>query len=73
MTLDIRVPIGLLFTIVGALLASYGWFGDAALHARSLGINMNLWWGLVLLSFGGVMLLLARRARLAKRRQKVPE
>jgi hypothetical protein len=32
-------------------------------YARSLGININLWWGLVLLAFGALMLWLARRSR----------
>ena len=56
MGLDIRWPIGLMFTLIGALL-----FGDGALvksdHAISLGININLIWGGVLLIFGVLMLL----------------
>jgi hypothetical protein len=38
------------------------------IYAKSLGINVNLWWGLVLLAFGLIMLLLGRRSqkRLAK-------
>jgi len=61
--LDIRFPIGLLFTIAGSLLGIYGLASDPSIYARSLGININLWWGAVLLVFGLVMLLLARRAR----------
>jgi len=61
MGLDIRKPIGLMFTILGLLLAGYGLFSDASVYARSLGINVNLWWGLVLLAFGGVMLFLGSR------------
>jgi len=61
MNLDIRFPLGLMFAIMGVLLAGYGIISDKALYARSLGINLNLWWGLALLVFGGVMLLLARR------------
>jgi len=56
MSLDLRVPIGLLFALLGALLAVYGWFSDPAVYQASLGINVNLWWGLVLLLFGGSML-----------------
>jgi hypothetical protein len=63
MTLDIRLPIGLLFAIVGALLTLYGLLGPTATGQRTLGINVNLWWGLVLLLFGAVMLLLSRAAR----------
>ncbi len=62
MGLDLRVPIGWLFGILGALLVFFGLVSDRAIYARSLGINVNLWWGLVLLVFGAVMLLLARRA-----------
>ncbi len=62
MTLDLRLPIGLMFTIFGVLLAGYGLLSDRAIYARSLGINVNLWWGLVLLAFGLVMLVFALRA-----------
>ncbi len=62
MGLDLRVPIGWLFGILGALLTLYGLISDPSIDERSLGINVNLWWGLVLLVFGAVMLLLARRA-----------
>ena len=67
MGLDIRLPIGLMFTILGLLLAGYGLFGDKAVYQRSLGININLWWGLVMLIFGIVMLLFGKRdSRLRK-------
>ena len=61
MGLDIRLPIGLLFLSLGLLLTLFGLFADPALYARSLGHNVNLWWGLVLLAFGGVMLVYGRR------------
>jgi hypothetical protein len=61
MGLDIRVPIGLMFSLLGLLLTGYGLVSDRAIYARSLGMNVNLWWGLVLLVFGIVMLLLSRR------------
>jgi hypothetical protein len=56
MSLDLRVPIGLLFGLLGALLAVYGLVSDPAIYQVSLGINVNLWWGIVLLLFGGLML-----------------
>lgn len=59
MKLDLRIPIGLMFTTFGLLLTVYGIASDRAIYARSLGINVNLWWGLVLLVFGPVMLALA--------------
>jgi hypothetical protein len=61
MKLDLRLPIGLMFSIIGALLAVFGFASDPAIYQRSLGINVNLWWGLVLLVFGLVMLWLVRR------------
>jgi hypothetical protein len=61
MKLDLRLPMGLMFTIFGAILTIYGVVSDRAIYARSLGIDVNLWWGLVLLAFGGLMLALALR------------
>jgi hypothetical protein len=59
--LDVRIPIGGMFTIFGAVLIVYGLVSDPAIYQRSLGINVNLWWGFVLLVFGLVMLWLAYR------------
>ena len=56
MGLDIRIPLGVMFTLLGLLLAGFGFLSDAAIYQRSLGIDVNLWWGLVLLAFGTVML-----------------
>ena len=56
MGLDIRWPIGLMFTLIGALLAINGAVVKSD-HAISLGININLVWGLILLGFGVLMLL----------------
>jgi hypothetical protein len=67
--LDIRFPIGLLFAVLGGLLATYGAFSDRAIYQRSLGVNVNLWWGLVMLAFGAVMIGLGRRGQSEKRRQ----
>lgn len=61
MGLDIRLPIGLMFSIVGLLLVGFGLFGDKAIYQRALGININLWWGLVMLLFGILMLFFGRR------------
>jgi hypothetical protein len=55
MGLDIRWPIGLMFTLIGALLAVFGLVKGA--ESVSLGININLIWGAVLLVFGVLMLL----------------
>ncbi|PYP57101.1 MAG: hypothetical protein DMD40_09130 [Gemmatimonadetes bacterium] len=66
MSLDVRFPIGGMFSIVGALLVIYGVLSAPAIYEKSLGINVNLWWGLVLLVFGLVMLGFAFRAQRAK-------
>jgi hypothetical protein len=64
MDLDVRLPIGLMFSLFGLLLAGFGLVSDPEIYAaHSLGINVNLDWGLVLLAFGATMLLVALRAR----------
>jgi len=58
--LDIRIPIGLMFSILGAILAVFGWFSDPHIYVvHSFGKNVNLGWGCVLLAFGLFMLTLA--------------
>jgi uncharacterized membrane protein len=64
--LDVRLPIGGLFAVLGMILTGYGiaTAGDPTHYARSLSININLWWGLVMLAFGLILLLggvIARR------------
>jgi hypothetical protein len=61
MQLDIRIPLGLLFAIVGAMLAIFGTVSDGAAGAHTAGLNIDLWWGLAMAAFGGLMLWLARR------------
>ena len=63
MRFDLRLPIGLLFSIFGAILVIYGFITPAEAYTQSLGINVNLYWGVVLCAFGGVMLGFALRAR----------
>ena len=67
MGLDIRLPIGLMFTLLGLMLSIAGAVtnSDKAMYHRSLDININLYWGLALLVFGGLMLLFALRSRKA--------
>ena len=63
MGLDIRMPIGLMFSVIGGLLITFGVVGPTDIYQRSLSLNVNLWWGGVLLVFGLVMMGLARRRR----------
>jgi len=68
MKLDIKLPIGLLFTLFGITLTLYGLFtgNDASLYAKSLDINVNLWTGLVMLIFGLLMLMMSRKSKKEK-------
>ena len=80
MGLDVRLPIGMLFTVLGLLLTAFGFLSNPSLYAQSLGVNVNLRWGMVLFFFGLFMLYLATRrkffrARLqqAKPKEKEPQ
>ena len=59
MGLDLRLPIGLYFTLLGIMLGAYGLItgSDAEMYKRSLSLNINLSWGGVLLVFGLAMLI----------------
>jgi len=62
---DPRILSGMLFTLIGTILTAFGLSTRTSedVYAKSLGINANLWWGLVLLVFGIVTLALGRRAQ----------
>jgi formate hydrogenlyase subunit 3/multisubunit Na+/H+ antiporter MnhD subunit len=63
--LDIKIPIGLMFSIFGIILLIYGFItrDDVALYQKSLSHNVNLWMGALSLAFGGVMLLLVKKRK----------
>jgi hypothetical protein len=63
--LDIRIPIGLLFTVLGLLLTAYGFLTNTntELYTKSFQYNVNLWSGLLMLVFGVIMLLTARKKK----------
>ena len=64
MDLDVRLPIGLMFSIFGVVLVVFGLVSDPSIYqVHSLGINVNLIWGLVLLLFGLAMVGLVLRSR----------
>ena len=74
MGIDIRLPLGILFLLVGSVLVVYGAASDPSLYRQSLGINVNLYWGVVLLTFGALMFALSRRAARAEARtENVPQ
>ena len=61
--MDLRLPIGALFTIFGLLLTVYGAISDRAIYAVSDGVNVNLEWGLVMLVFGVLMTVFGLRGQ----------
>ena len=63
--LDIKIPIGLMFFVFGVILTIYGFVtkNDTELYQKSLSHNVNLWMGILMLVFGGFMLLLVRRKK----------
>jgi uncharacterized membrane protein len=62
---DIRIPIGLMFTVVGIIISVFGFFtmSNTEMYHKSLGINVNIIMGLFMLIFGLVMLYFARRKK----------
>ncbi len=62
MTLDLRILLGLMFSLLGIILAAFGLAtkDTLALYERSLGVNANLWWGIILLVFGQIMFQMGR-------------
>jgi hypothetical protein len=64
MQLDVRLPLGLLFLVLGLILMGYGLMSDPAIYVQhSLGQNVNLLWGSIFTAFGVVVLIIARRGK----------
>ena len=64
MGLDIRFPLGMIFVVLGLILLGYGAATNHdVMYLISMGVNINLLWGAVMLAFGGMMLVFARRGR----------
>jgi hypothetical protein len=55
---DLHFFVGSLFASTGAVLFGYGLVSDPSIYQRSLGWNVNLWWGLVVTVFGVLFLAL---------------
>ncbi len=56
MSMDIRFPIGFMFTLTGLIITVWGLFSNPDIYKKSLGVNINLWTGLGMLIFGLVFL-----------------
>jgi hypothetical protein len=64
MGLDIRVPLGLIFLLTGGMMSLYGLFTrNSTIYEKSMGVNLNLGWGLIMLVFGAVMFFFGRRQK----------
>ena len=65
MGLDIRIPLGLVFLLIGGIMGIFGIYthGDAAMYQRSLGININLDWGGLMFAFGAIMFFFGKRKK----------
>jgi len=64
MNLDLRIPMGLMFSIVGAILTIYGAVTNGSpIYAKSVDMNINLVWGVVMLVFGVTMFVMGRRSQ----------
>jgi hypothetical protein len=68
MGLDIRLPIGLLFLALGGVLTYEGVVSGSEIYVRSAGVNVNLYWGLVLLVFGLIMAIFGQKGTAELRR-----
>jgi hypothetical protein len=69
---DARISIGMLFTLIGTILAAFGLAtrNNTLVYVKSLGVDANLWWGLVLLGFGVVVIFMGRRGQIKLEKQK---
>jgi len=70
MNLDIRYPIGWMFSLYGVILLVFGLLSDKQIYARSVGVNINFDAGIGMLAFGIVMLFLGWRGSAKAKGQK---
>ena len=70
--IDIRFPIGLMFSIFGVIITIFGvaTSGQDAMYVKSLNININLISGICMLIFGLVMLYLSEPVKKLLRKKK---
>jgi uncharacterized membrane protein YoaK (UPF0700 family) len=62
--LDIRLPLGLIFLVIGGIMTVYGFVTrGSAIYERSLDVNLNLIWGLIMFVFGLTMYVVGRRQK----------
>jgi hypothetical protein len=71
--LDLKIPLGGLLSFYGLILVLYGLFSGKKAYEKSLGINVNLFWGMLILVVGGILLLSALRKRRPPARPELKE
>jgi len=63
MSMDIRFPIGFMFTLTGLIITVWGLISGPEIYQKSLNVNINLWTGLAMLVFGLIFLLMSFAAQ----------
>jgi len=65
MGLDIRIPLGLVFLLIGGIMGVFGIYthGNTALYQKSLGMDINLDWGGIMFAFGAIMFFFGKRKK----------
>ena len=61
--LDLKVPLGGLLVFYGIILDLYGFFSNKDIYHKSLGVNINLIWGTVILVLGVILLFVCLRKK----------
>lgn len=69
MSMDIRFPIGFMFTIIGLIITAWGLISSPEIYKKSLNVNINLWTGLAVLAFGLMFLLMSLAAQAKNKKQ----
>jgi len=64
--LDLKLPIGWLLSAYGLLLGVYGLVTKKEMYEKSLGLNLNLAWGVLMLAIGGFFLLANKWGRIKR-------
>ena len=70
MSMDIRFPIGFMFTLNGLIITVWGLVSSPEIYKKSLNVNINLWTGLAMLIFGLAFLVMSLAAQAKNKKQQ---
>jgi len=75
MGVNIKLPIGLMFSILGILLTVHGLItaSDTEMYEKSLNINVNLWTGLLMIVLAAIFLISLKFDKKAARKDSEKE